>query len=173
MLNFYNNLHLIVLHFQKKKMNAKNSQDDLIENSCDYMDGNLPSPDQSLHAITSEFGFMDIFRSPFFILSCILALNIHQVVTSQIQVSSSSPLPMMLLVVTLRMRVVKKKESRYKVWSDIFSLFSKYLNTQHQEQIFSSKQCVLPFLIFHCLLLLLPWSTQTCYSRHNFHSLWC
>ena len=54
--------------------NAKCSQDDLIDNCCEYMEGELPSLDQSLHVITAEYGFIYVFSSQFFIISCILAL---------------------------------------------------------------------------------------------------
>ena len=135
---------------------TKYSQGDLIENCCDYKEGNLPSLDQSLLTITADSGIMDVFSIQIFIISCLFAFFIHQVITSQIQISSSSLMPMMLLAVTLSTREVKRKESRYKVWSDIFSLFSDYLNTQHQERSFSSKQCLLLFFIFHCVLFLHP-----------------
>jgi hypothetical protein len=51
---------------------------------------NLPYLDGSLNEITYEFGIMDVFSCRLFILSFILAFYIHQVIKSQIQVSSSS-----------------------------------------------------------------------------------
>ena len=62
----------------------------------------------------------------------------------------------MLLAITLNTRELKKNNSRHKVWSNIFSLFSATLVTEPYERKYSSKQCILPFLLFHSVLLLQP-----------------
>merc|ERR1719430_3039071 len=82
---------------------------------------------------------------------CVLVL---QCISSPSLLSSSSILPILLLACTLNTKKLKKKEERYKIWSNIFSLFSDTLCTEEKERRYSSKQCITPFLIFHCISLL-------------------
>ena len=131
--------------------NAKSSQEDMIDNCCQYMEGYLPSLDQSLHTITYDYSVVDIITSNYTIMLCVFVL---QCMSSPSLISTSSVIPTLLLAATLHTRDLKKKDKRYKIWSNIFSLFSDTLCTEQSERRYSSKQCITPFLIFHSISLL-------------------
>ena len=134
--------------------NSKCTEEELVENVCEYMDGKLPTLDQSLLKVLPEksLGVRDLATSNVFIMSCTLSVFFHQFITSQLSIASSSLLPMMLLAATLATRKIQLLEFRFKVWSSIFSLFTSRLDTRGHEETFSSRQSVFPFLIFHSIL---------------------